>query len=146
MKDVKKFTDSSFGGNEEFRALEWCAHSPHCIADLTGQVMDELDEYFSTRGLTYLSGQRELLRDTVRLRAIFSGTFCTRLHIAALTAAMGNIKIVRALEHANEIAVRSVLLYQVAQLVRLGGFLNDKDNAAERLGVITRIGRLQSRS
>lgn len=67
MKDVKKFTDSSFGGNEEFRALEWCAHSPHCIADLTGQVMDELDEYFSTRGLTYLSGQRELLRDTVRL-------------------------------------------------------------------------------
>lgn len=50
MKDVKKFTDSSFGGNEEFRALEWCAHSPHCIADLTGQVMDELDEYFSTRG------------------------------------------------------------------------------------------------
>ena len=67
MKDVKKFTDSSFGGNEEFRALEWCAYSPHCIADLTGQVMDELDEYFSTRGLTYLSGQRELLRDTVRL-------------------------------------------------------------------------------
>ena len=64
MKDVKKFTDSSFGGNEEFRALEWCAYSPHCIADLTGQVMDELDEYFSTRGLTYLSGQRELLRDT----------------------------------------------------------------------------------
>ena len=67
MKNVKKFTDSSFGGNEEFRALEWCAYSPHCIADLTGQVMDELDEYFSTRGLTYLSGQRELLRDTVRL-------------------------------------------------------------------------------
>ena len=52
MKDVEKFTDSSFGGNEEFRALEWCAYSPHCIADLTGQVMDELDEYFSTRGLT----------------------------------------------------------------------------------------------
>ena len=67
MKDVKKFTDSSFGGNEEFRALEWCAYSPHCIADLTGQVMDELGEYFSTRGLTYISGQRELLRDTVRL-------------------------------------------------------------------------------
>ena len=67
MKDVKKFTDSSFGGNEEFRALEWCAYSPHCIADFKGQVMDELDEYFSTRGLTYLSGQRELLRDTVRL-------------------------------------------------------------------------------
>ena len=77
-----------------------------------------------------------------RLRAIFSGTFCTRLHIAALTAAMGNIKIVRALEHANEIAVRSVLLYQVAQLVRLGGFLNDKDNAAERLGVITHANEL----
>ena len=77
-----------------------------------------------------------------RLRAIFSGTFCTRLHIAALTAAMGNIKIVRALEHANEIAVRSVLLYQVAQLVRLGGFLNDKDNAAERLGVITHTNEL----
>ena len=37
MKDVKKFTDSSFGGNEEFRALEWSAHSPHCRADLTGQ-------------------------------------------------------------------------------------------------------------
>ena len=67
MKDVKKFTDSSFGGNEEFRALEWCAHSPHCIADLTGQVMDELDEYFSTRGVTYIPGQRELLGDTVRL-------------------------------------------------------------------------------
>ena len=67
MKDIKKSADSSFGGNEEFRALEWCAYSPHCIADLTGQVMDELDEYFSTRGLTYLSGQRELLRDTVRL-------------------------------------------------------------------------------
>lgn len=67
MKDVEKFIDSSFGGNEELRALEWCAYSPHCIADLTGQVMDELDEYFSTRGLTYLSGQRELLRDTVRL-------------------------------------------------------------------------------
>ena len=55
---------------------------------------------------------------------------------------MGNIKIVRALEHANEIAVRSVLLYQVAQLVRLGGFLNDKDNAAERLGVITHANEL----
>ena len=67
MKDVKKFTDSSFGGNEEFRALEWSAHSPHCRADLTGQVMDELDEYFSTRAITYISGQRELLRDTVRL-------------------------------------------------------------------------------
>ena len=67
MKDVKQFTDSSFGGNEEFRALEWCAHSPHCIADLTGQVMDELDEYFSTRGVTDTLGQRELLGDTVRL-------------------------------------------------------------------------------
>ena len=67
MKDVEKFTDSSFGENEELRALEWSAHSPHCIADLTGQVMDELDEYFSTRGITYISGQRELLRDTVRL-------------------------------------------------------------------------------
>ena len=67
MKDVKKFTDSSFGGNEEFRALEWSAHSPHCRADLTGQVMDELDEYFSTRAITYISGQRELLRYTVRL-------------------------------------------------------------------------------
>ena len=83
MKDVKKFTDSSFGGNEEFRALEWCAYSPHCIADLTGQVMDELDEYFSTRGLTYLSGQRELLRDTVRLirscRGWASLRWCVRL-------------------------------------------------------------------
>ena len=67
MKDIKKSADSSFGENEELRALEWSAHSPHCIDDLTGQVMDELDEYFSTRGLTYLSGQRELLRDTVRL-------------------------------------------------------------------------------
>ena len=67
MKDVKKFTDSSFGRNEEFRALEWSAHSPHCRADLTGQVMDELDEYFSTRAITYISGQRELLRYTVRL-------------------------------------------------------------------------------
>ena len=67
MKNVEKFADSSFGENEELRALEWSAHSPHCIDDLTGQVMDELDEYFSTRGLTYLSGQRELLRDTVRL-------------------------------------------------------------------------------
>lgn len=43
MKDVGKFIDSSFGGNEELRALEWCAYSPHCISDLTGQVMDELD-------------------------------------------------------------------------------------------------------
>ena len=42
MKDVKKFTDSSFGENEELRALEWSASSPHCISDLTGQVMDEL--------------------------------------------------------------------------------------------------------
>ena len=67
MKNVEKFADSSFGENEELRALEWSAPSPHCIDDLTGQVMDELDEYFSTRGLTYLSGQRELLRDTVRL-------------------------------------------------------------------------------
>ena len=67
MKGVGKFADSSFGENEELRALEWSAHSPHCIADLTGQVMGELDEYFSTRGVTYLSGQRELLRDTVRL-------------------------------------------------------------------------------
>lgn len=67
MKDIKKSADSSFGENEELRALEWSAYSPHCIDDLTGQVMNELDEYFSTRGLTYLSGQRELLRDTVRL-------------------------------------------------------------------------------
>ena len=67
MKDIKKSADSSFGENEELRALEWSAHSPHCISDLTGQVMDELDEYFSTRGVTYISGQRELLRDTVRL-------------------------------------------------------------------------------
>ena len=50
MKDIKKSADSSFGENEELRALEWSAHSPHCISDLTGQVMDELDEYFSTRG------------------------------------------------------------------------------------------------
>ena len=139
MNDVKKFTDSSFGGNEEFRALEWCAYSPHCIADLTGQVMDELDEYFSTRGVTYISGQRELLGDTVRLML---GEAEVPVTTIPLLPGMGNIKIVRALEHANEIAVRSVLLYQVAQLVRLGGFLNDKDNAAERLGVITHANEL----
>lgn len=40
MKDIKKSADSSFGENEELRALEWSAHSPHCISDLTGQVMD----------------------------------------------------------------------------------------------------------
>ena len=66
MKDVKKFTDSSFGGNEEFRALEWCAHSPHCIADLTGQVMDELDEYFSTQPFRSCRGWASL-RWCVRL-------------------------------------------------------------------------------
>ena len=94
MKDVKKFTDSSFGGNEEFRALEWCAYSPHCIADLTGQVMDELDEYFSTRGLTYLSGQRELLRDTVRLML---GEAEVPVTTIPLLPGMGKSTLVRAL-------------------------------------------------
>ena len=27
MKDIKKSADSSFGENEELRALEWSAHS-----------------------------------------------------------------------------------------------------------------------
>ena len=94
MKDVKKFTDSSFGGNEEFRALEWSAHSPHCRADLTGQVMDELDEYFSTRAITYISGQRELLRDTVRLML---GEAEVPVTTIPLLPGMGKSTLVRAL-------------------------------------------------
>ena len=94
MKDVKKFTDSSFGGNEEFRALEWSAPSPHCRADLTGQVMDELDEYFSTRAITYISGQRELLRYTVRLML---GEAEVPVTTIPLLPGMGKSTLVRAL-------------------------------------------------
>ena len=94
MKDIKKSADSSFGENEELRALEWSAHSPHCIADLTGQVMDELDEYFSTRGVTYISGQRELLRDTVRLML---GEAEVPVTTIPLLPGMGKSTLVRAL-------------------------------------------------
>ncbi len=94
MKGVGKFADSSFGENEELRALEWSALSPHCISDLTGQVMDELDEYFSTRGLTYLSGQRELLRDTVRLML---GEAKEPVTTIPLLPGMGKSTLVRAL-------------------------------------------------
>ena len=94
MKDIKKSADSSFGENEELRALEWSAHSPHCISDLTGQVMDELDEYFSTRGVTYISGQRELLRDTVRLML---GEAEVPVTTIPLLPGMGKSTLVRAL-------------------------------------------------
>ena len=94
MKNVEKFADSSFGENEELRALEWSAPSPHCIDDLTGQVMDELDEYFSTRGVTYISGQRELLRDTVRLML---GEAEVPVTTIPLLPGMGKSTLVRAL-------------------------------------------------
>ena len=94
MKDVRKFSDSSFGENKEFRALEWSAVSPHCISDLTAQVMDELDKYFSTRGLTYLSGQRELLRQTVSLML---GEAESPVTTIPLLPGMGKSTLVRAL-------------------------------------------------
>lgn len=94
MKDVEKSSDSRFGENEEIRALEWSTASPHCISDLTEQVMDELDEYFSTRGLTYLSGQRELLRDTVRLML---GEAESPVTTIPLLPGMGKSTLVRAL-------------------------------------------------
>ena len=94
MKDVKKSLDSRFGENEELRALEWSTASPHCISDLTAQVMDELDEYFSTRGLTYLSGQRELLRQTVRLML---GEAESPVTTIPLLPGMGKSTLVRAL-------------------------------------------------
>ena len=94
MKDVKKSADSNFGENKELRALEWSTISPYCISDLTEQVMDELDEYFSTRGLTYLSGQRELLRQTVRLML---GEAESPVTTIPLLPGMGKSTLVRAL-------------------------------------------------
>lgn len=59
---AEKFTDSGFGQIAPVWDLAWKLDSPRLIDDLTYQVMNDLDMYFSTRGLTYLSGQRKLLQ------------------------------------------------------------------------------------
>ena len=56
--------------------------------------MDELDEYFLHAGLTYLSGQRELLRDTVRLML---GEAEVPVTTIPAPAGMGKSTLVRAL-------------------------------------------------
>ena len=52
------------------------------------------DEYFSTRGVTYISGQRELLRDTVRLML---GEAEVPVTTIPLLPGMGKSTLVRAL-------------------------------------------------
>ena len=61
-----KVCDLGIGQKEVFRELEWSLESPHLLSDLLQQVMSELDQYFFTRGRTYLSGQRKLLEHAAR--------------------------------------------------------------------------------
>lgn len=57
--------DSGFGEKASGRDLQWKLGSPQLTEELTAQVMAELDMYFSTRCLTYLPGQRELIKRCV---------------------------------------------------------------------------------
>lgn len=66
MKDANKLPNSGFGQADMIRELEWATSSPLLIRDLLHQVMDELNEYFSTRVQTYISGQRMLLENAAQ--------------------------------------------------------------------------------